>query len=89
MSDDHDDDTRKPDRSMLLAHITKENVNGKLKFKCNICSKSAKQKVNIFSHLERRHFYGMFTYNCKHCNKKYHNKTSLVTHTFRKHRGIK
>ena len=83
---DHDGDTMKPDRSMLLAHISKENVNGKPSFKCDICSKSVKRKVQILNHLERHHFSGMFTYNCQHCNKKYNSKAGLSDHLYRKHR---
>ena len=85
---DHNDDTMKPDRSMLLAHITKEYVNGKLNYKCNICSKNDNNNTHILAHLERRHFQGMFTYNCKHCNKKYSSKATLTSHLFRKHRAI-
>ena len=85
-SRDSEDDEKEPDRTMLLAHISREmDANGKLYFKCGLCWKIG-SKENILCHLESCHFPGMFTYNCQHCNKQYNNKGSLKSHLSVKHR---
>jgi len=84
---DHKDNAMKPDRSMLLAHISKVvDANGKDKFMCDLCWKCVGSKENVLSHLERHHFAGKFTYNCQHCNKQYNNKGGLMSHLSIKHR---
>ena len=83
---DIEEDDKMPDRTMLLAHLSKEtDNNGKLYFKCDLCWKIG-TKENILNHLERQHFPGMFTYNCKYCNKQYYCKKSLGKHLYTKHR---
>ena len=83
---DYKEDDKMPDRTMLLAHISKEtDDNGKMFFKCHLCWKIG-SKENILSHLEKWHFHGMFTYNCRYCNKQYYSRRSLKSHLFNKHR---
>ncbi len=64
----------------LLANMSEEiGPKGKM-FKCDLCSKTLKNRRNLLSHLESKHFLGMFSHKCKHCGKKYNCRNSLEYH---------
>ena len=70
------------DPSDLLVYVL-ENPNatdGRQRFSCSLCGKTAARTKDVRDHVENIHFPNMFTYQCDLCAEMLKSKTALKNH---------
>ena len=71
----------KGDPSELLAYVAENPAEqGKNRFSCQICGKTAARTKDVRDHVENIHFPNVYTYQCFICSEVLRSKTALKNH---------